>query len=368
MTPDIAEGNFVSEWFGHRIYPNVTPTARGLADQVAQRCPFLSAAKASPQECVKRPASKGVCTISSRSNGPRQDWVVCPYRLVEPTLLRTIATRLYGLGPHFGLYAAPTLAAEGTRTVIGDRLESGERVFVYFDLKLGGEISLSATDSSPEMAFDVTVVELQRTNGTITLGKFALIEAQTMDFHGTYAHAVENLSQALRLHGSDFPAALRENPQWAAERIEGPNIANVFKRTFYQLMFKFSFGANPSCAGAALALPLSVWDSWQPFLSSPDLVSASDGTLRLAVPGEDIVIDPTSWIYVFDFNSSASVTPNPVEVMLTIGATTEALSHFALKEAPRVASVQLMSESGLYASLSRRLRSYWPDHQMARTG
>lgn len=368
MTAGVAEGNFVSEWFGHRIYPNVTATPNSLADQVAQRCPFLSAAKASSQECVKRPASKGVCTISSRSNGLRQDWVVCPYRLVEPTLLRTIVARLYGLGSDFGLYAAPTLASQDTRSVIINRLATRGRVLVYFDLKLGGEISLSATDSSPEMAFDVTVVELESTNGTITLGKFALIEAQTMDFHGTYAHAVENLTQALRLHGSEFPDALRANPQWAAERIEGPNIANVFKRTFYQLMFKFSFGVNPSCAGAALALPRAVWDSWQPFLGSPELATANDGTLRLAIPGEDIPSESASWIYVFDFNSASELTPNPLEVQLTIGATTEALGHFALKEAPRIASVQLMSESGMYASLSRRLRSFWPDHPMSRTG
>ena len=34
------------------------------------------------------------------------------------------------------------------------------RVFVYFQDKLGGEISLSRTGASPELSFDITVVEL----------------------------------------------------------------------------------------------------------------------------------------------------------------------------------------------------------------
>jgi len=37
-------GNFVSEWFGHRIHPNVVSNAQAVADQTNERCPFLSGA------------------------------------------------------------------------------------------------------------------------------------------------------------------------------------------------------------------------------------------------------------------------------------------------------------------------------------
>ena len=39
-------------------------------------------------------------------------------------------------------------------------MAAGGRVFVYFQDKLGGEISLSRTGASPELSFDITVVEL----------------------------------------------------------------------------------------------------------------------------------------------------------------------------------------------------------------
>ncbi len=74
-----------------------------------------------------------------------------------------------------------------------------------------------------------------------------------MDFHGSYKKAVTNLRDALRLHKKGFADALRKDQAWAAEDIEGPNIANVFKRTFYQMMLKFETwrkrcsGRNRAC-------------------------------------------------------------------------------------------------------------------------
>ena len=54
-----------------------------------------------------------------------------------------------------------------------------------------------------------------------------------------------------------------ENINWLSEKIEGPNIANVFKRTFYQMVLKFKLAGHETCAGTTLALPRAVWDSWQ---------------------------------------------------------------------------------------------------------
>src|SRR5437667_12908286 len=99
-----------------------------------------------------------------------------------------------------------------------------------------------------------------------------------MDFHGSYRAVVKNLEDALRLHGLQFHKELQSKPNWLGERIEGPNIANVFKRTFYQIMLNFQIGADESCAGCVLALPVSVWDSWQRHLGKPDPRTNDDGT------------------------------------------------------------------------------------------
>lgn len=317
------------------------------------------------QLCIKAEPAQGVCTISCSSNGPRQDWVVCPYRLFDPALIDTAAARLYGNRSPIKTHAAPTLAREDVRQEILEWLASGGRSLVYFDHKIGGEISISATASSPEMAFDVTFVELKSVGPDIQLGRFGILEVQTMDFHGSYRKAVKNLRNALDLHPESFADALQSNQWWAGEGIEGPNIANVFKRTFYQMMFKFNFASNNECAGTVLALPESVWDSWQVFLAGPQLQSHDDGTLRLV--GPDVTASSTdlnAWILVFDLDPESGETPNPIRFNKTIGVTADALGHYALKAAPQAASEQLLSDVGIYATLQRRLRFYWPGSSM----
>ena len=364
---DADKGKYISEWFGHRIYPIVVASAESLQDQPSQRCPFLSAVKNTWQECIKPATAKGVCTVSAVSNGPRQDWVVCPYRVFDAALLKTVVARLYGVQDKHKLflYAGPTLAKSEMREAIPKHLADGERVLVYFDDKVGGEISLSGTSSSPQMAFDVTFVEVVNKDGMLALADFAIVEVQTMDFHGSYKHAVTKLRNALDLHANDFPVELQKHPEWASEQIEGPNIANVAKRTLYQMMFKFNFGLNPSCAGTALVIPESVWDSWQPFLASPSLGQDADGTFRLDVPGKAKEgAKVPAWIFVFEFDVKAEATPSPIAINKVIAASPDALEYYAVREAPRLASVHLMSEAGIYATLRRRLRLYWPEQKL----
>ena len=129
-------------------------------------------------------------------------------------------------------------------------------------------------------------------------------------------------------------------------------------------MFKFGFGYNESCAGTALAIPESVWDSWQRFLGAPQLQDAGDGTSTLRSPGETEPRKIPAWIYVFDFDAAAGVTPSPIRIKKIISVTPEALSHYALREAPRAASVQLSSDAGIYATLRRRIHAYWPNHPL----
>jgi len=351
----------VAEWFGHRIFPHVRLGKRTIADQTSAVCPFLSRVEVEPEPCVKKETSRGVCTISSTSNGERQDWVVCPYRIFEPSLFDAVAARLYGISDPslLHMHAAPTLQRVEVQKSIRRHIASGGRVLVYFDQKLGGEISLRATSRSPEMSFDLTLVEFMKSGNRLALGKFGIIEAQTMDFHGSYAHAVTKLKMATTLYPDTYHLELRKHPEWAAERIEGPNIANVVKRTFWQMLFKFSFGRNPRCAGTALILPVSVWDSWQPFLAQPQLHERPDGIFELTKPGEPLPNEVPAWIYIIDIDADSKTTPNPISVQKVIASTSDALNHFALVEAPNYASEALFATDGIYATLRRRIHNFW---------
>ena len=223
-------GNHVSEWFGHRVFPRVVASAQSLQDQTNQRCPFLTAAKAMDTPCIKSEASKGVCTVSTPAGGTRQDWLVCPYRALNPTLLTATVGRLFGFSQDNPALIIPgvRLADEASRADVRLQLDAGGRVFIYFDEKLSGELSIPGTARSPEFSFDVTVFEIELAEGRPHVGRFGIVEIQTMDFHGSYRHAVRNLRETLRMFGADFPATLQGRPELSSEHIEGPNIANVF--------------------------------------------------------------------------------------------------------------------------------------------
>ena len=292
-------GNHIAEWFGHRVFPMVAATDESREAQRTQACPFLTDVTAETHSCVKRPASKGVCTISSTSNGRRQDWLVCPFRALDLDLLHDAAARMFGHDPvDMTIVAAPVLGDADEAVAFRAEVHAGRPCLVYFQNRLGGEISLRATSRSPELSFDATLVEvLVDDAGALALGRYGVLEIQTMDFHGTYARAVKNLEAALHLHRDNFGSAIADHPIWLAEAVEGPNIANVFKRTFYQMMFKFQLGSHGRSAGCVFAIPEAVWDSWQRHLGKPELIAVGDGTFRLAQADDGET--PTAWIYVF---------------------------------------------------------------------
>lgn len=355
-----AAGNFISEWFGHRVYPGVAEAASSLDDQRTGRCPFLSSSIGKSSDCIKPQASSGVCTISSSSNGPRQDWLVCPYRALDAGLMEDAASRLFGESS-LSILPAPALDEPRKRRRFESHVTSGGTGIVFFQDKLGGEISLSKTDRSPEVAFDITMVEIGRGPSGFSLGRYGILEVQTMDFHGSYRAAVANLRDALRLHGRSFPRALREHQQWLSEKIEGPNISNVFKRTFYQMMLKFQIATHESCAGCVLAIPLSVWDSWQRHLGRPELLPRGNRTSLLARPGR--AGEPPrarAWIDVFDMEPSVRVSPNPIRLVHRIATDAESVAHFALKVAPEAALHSGGVADLVLATIRRRLATWWP--------
>jgi hypothetical protein len=246
--------------------------------------------------------------------------------------------------------------------------EDPRRVFIYFQDKLGGEIGLRKTPKSPELSFDITVTELiaqpaGHGKPGMRVGKYAVIELQTTDTHGSYSHAVTAMRNALDLHEATFHQELASNPDWAGRHIEGPNISNVFKRTFYQVAFKFQVTKRETSAGCVLALPQPVWDSWQPFLGAPRLHQHHDGTWRLL---DDHNAHPANWIYVFDLDQDphADGQPATIQTRLVIGTDAATLSRAALEVAPAAAVDHAGMTDMVATAIIRRLNEYLPDVAM----
>jgi hypothetical protein len=163
------------------------------------------------------------------------------------------------------------------------------------------------------------------------------------------------------LHGDDFPNVVESNPGWLSERMEGPNIANVFKRTFYQMILKFQIAAHAPCVGAVLAIPASVWDSWQRHLGKPKLRSRKDGTNALVQPGERRKSNTS--IFVLDIDGGISGTPNPIRIERVISASANALSYYALQMAADAAVGRANADGWLLSRIQKRLASWWPELQ-----
>ena len=363
-----------------------------VADQRGGLCPFLTTATAKQTSCIKSPNARGVCTVTSLPLGPARedaanpenpanapgprDWLVCPYRALDPAVLEACVGRLFGFAPGGTSYVIPAIrlgsrdddnrdggvATAAARRDVEERLRRQERVFIYFDEKLGGELSIPGTANSPEFSFDVTVFELElREDGAVHVDRFGIVEIQTMDFHGTYKHAVRNLTDALRMHLNDFAEAVQANQGWLSNDMEGPNIANVFKRTFYQMMFKFQLAQHPMCAGCVLAVPESVWDSWGPHLANPQPVRCGDGTWDLFAPGADRPAAVPAWVFVFGLDAAAESTPSPVEIRKVIATDAAAMSHHALVAAPTNSLASVASPRGMLSLARRRIKDVWPE-------
>ncbi len=353
------------------MFPAVASGAQARADQLSQTCPFLSRVAERTTQCIKSENSKGVCTISAGSNGPRQDWLVCPHRALDDVLLDTMVKRLFGIAPDVkvGIIPVTNLAVPAVRDRLVEAVQNpaAPRQFITFQQYFGGEISLPRSPASPELSFDATVVEVvadpDGPENAVRLDRYGVIEMQTTDTHGSYRHAVEALRSALDLHGSDFAEQIAAHPEWPGRRVEGPNISNVFKRTFYQVMFKFQITKRSSSAGCILALPRPVWDSWLPFLGNPQIVNMGDGTHQLAAPGEMVdasSIPVPSWIYVFDVDDEppASGGPTPIDVDLIIATDSPTLSRLALEVAPTNAIGDSQDDDTVLLALHRRVGQF----------
>lgn len=364
MKTSAPRGNYVSEWFGQRIYPEVRLDVGAVTGDGANKCPFLSDVLHRTANCVKNENSKGVCTISSSSNGLRQDWLVCPYRVISSSIVTRGCQLIFGLPEAVEPVPVSILndAAELNR-LVGEITANGAG-YVFFQDKLGGEISLIGTSRSPELSFDVTMVEIRPTDeGGFEVSRYGILEIQTMDYHGTYKHAVSNLRDGLRLHQETFADALRNNlERWSGEKVEGPNIANVFKRTFYQMLLKFRLaGDGAAAAGTLLAIPESVWDSWQPFLGAPELEDEAPGIKRLRVEsGAPEEPQLNAYICVFDLDAADPQSISPVEIRHFIRVSPERMTHHAFTEVPEHILQSIREEQAVLSTIRARLGEWWP--------
>jgi hypothetical protein len=356
--------NFIAEYFGHQVYPVMASADAALVDQRYGRCPFLTSALTVDKTCVKAATARGVCTVSTIVDGARYDWLVCQHRALDPTFMEIAARRIfhYTSDERLHFVAAPTLALPATRDLLTSALRSGDRVLVYFQEKLGGELSISKTESSPELSFDWTLLEVTAVEPNMRLGRFGILELQTMDFHGSYAHAVDLVQQ--RLHDDDFPSWIETIYGRAAlsRKMEGPNLSNVFKRTFYQMAYKLQLSGHNDCAGTGFAVPRAVWQSWMRHLGSPELVDNGDGTHRL-IPAPAEANDATSdaWIFVFELDEEANRTPRPLRMWRLIRIDPRTLMHLALTISPTAALAKGGPVDGVKDKALERVKKHWPE-------
>lgn len=357
-------GNFISEWFGQRIYPTVRLDVAHVTGGNAGCCSFLSEVLHRRTNCVKNLNSSGVCTVSSTSNGSRQDWLVCPYRVISSDIVRRGCQLIFGLAHEVTPVPVVILEQADELQSFTNAVNENGAGYLFFQDKLGGEISVIGTPRSPEISFDVTLVEIKPDGqGGFVVARYGILELQTMDYHGTYKHAVSNLRDGLRLHPTTFPDALQTNLlHWAGEGVEGPNIANVFKRTFYQMLLKFKLaGEGSAAAGTVLALPRSVWDSWQPFLGAPELEDEAPGIKRLRLSADAPPEPPlNAYICVFDLDAAAESPISPVKIKLFIRVSPERMAHHAFSEVPATILHSIQTEESVVSRIKARLGEWWP--------
>lgn len=375
-------GNFLGEWFGFRVWPPdlVDDSDEARRHQAGRLCPFISAATRQETACIKARKKgeepTGVCTISSDSNTLREDWLACPFRLLDRnfTLLEQAVRTVYRVidSEPVSLYPITVLNKPDQRDEIVYLLRAtSNRVFLFTANKLGGEVNIPETDSSPGSKVDFTVLEAllaapetpsspntgrrrggrqrspqaSKTSFPLDFGKVMMFEVQAADFHGSPTHAVEFLKDVCTSgHDQPYHERIRQHPEKVGHKVEGPNKSNIFKRTIYQMLLEMELARDSNCSGFVIVLPLPVWTSWLRHLGRPALTpDSSDPTLlRLEIPqqpatttdqGEQLVRPEPAWIFVFDIDRDSSQSPKPLVIIHRIATDAASLMHFAFEEA-----------------------------------
>lgn len=378
--------SFVAEWFGHVVWPpdEVDSADQALRDQTDERCPFLSSATARDVTCIKRATIDGVevrtgfCTQSSPSTGTREDWLACPARVFDQgfTLIRDAVVHIFQLGDDepFSVLPLTRFSDPAVRSMAGAEHEAGGsagRIFAFASNPptLGGEIDIPETNRSPGNKVDVSIFEITGIDdgGQPQLGQFAIFEIQTADFHGSPLHAIRELRQLGPPNRPEsYHREIAANPLLLGTRLEGPNKANIFKRTIYQMILKIQMAKDPRCKGFCVVLPEPVWQSWARHLGDPELAADPRvaGILRLNAPpasppaGEPVVEPEPAWIFVFKIDRASAASPRPLKVVKRIATDSRALIHFAFDVAPE-AAIEEGALARFESAFAARLAQHW---------
>lgn len=375
--------NYVAEWFGHIVWPaeKTDSSAAAIANQTGERCPFLSSATADEVLCTKKAREDGLefrtgfCTASSPSTGIREDWLACPWRVFdEPfTLITDAIRRIYGIPSEEDVLAFPVTRFGSSRVqaaveALNNPDAGAPRVFAFSSNPptLGGEVDIPETDRSPGNKVDVSIFEVLGTEaGGPHIGRSAIFEIQTADFHGSPLHAIRHLRRLGPPGGAaHYHAAIAANAVALGERVEGPNKANIFKRTIYQMILKIQMAKDEGCAGFAVVLPEPVWRSWERHLGQPVLVPDEDDTdvVRMRAPdaddGDGLVEPEPAWILVFRIDRESPDSPKPLKIVKRIATDSAALIHYTFDAAPE-AAIEGGAMAAFTSTFRGRLIRYW---------
>ena len=127
-------------------------------------------------------------------------------------------------------------------------------------------------------------------------------------------------------------------------------------------MLKFKLSGHGAAAGTVLALPRSVWDSWQPFLGAPALDNESTEVLKFDLQEEDKAELPiNSYICVFDLDSKSEDSISPARIQFYIRVSPERLSHYAFTVVPDNIMNKIRDKDSILSRVKERLSEVWPD-------
>jgi len=263
--------NSISEWFGYRIFPTVTDAEQAIRDQQDERCPFLAKRSGRHESASSRPTRAAYAPYPAKLTAAAR-LVVCPYRTADqpdpdgggaPAVFSSHVRR------NRCSYPPRRLPTARPKNESANRSMAGGGCSLYFMDKLGGEI-----DIPWKQTFGKVQTRHDASWRSLGLGAeppsadTAILEVQTMDFHGTYREATLSLTHALKLHPRDFASQLRANPNWASAGMESEHRQRYSSEPSTRYCSS-SAGNHSRLCRRHPALPGSVWESWQPHWGAP---------------------------------------------------------------------------------------------------
>ena len=104
---------------------------------------------------------------------------------------------------------------------------------------------------------------------------------------------------------------------------------------FYQTLLKFELSREGAAASTILALPQSVWESWQPFLGRPVIEHVDGLNYRIKGSDNDLYHGTNAWIFVFDLDETSRASISPLRITAKIRVSGTDLIEHAFVNVPK---------------------------------